>query len=419
MINRFRTRCSTCGHNNTLRITLGTEDHQEHTFACAGCSLPNRVALDIDFNKRFPVGGLNRENIPAEIRGMFTQPHVQFHPIENCEICDEEGTVTNLDPNFLVPTDMLHQEGVFSWMIESSKIGKIENAPQLPTPHINDIIAGIGGVRNIRKGIATLVKAHSLERVGHHDLQAKILEEFCSSVGITDNLSVRHFALACANQFIGHSEEKSLAMLGEVRGCIEKNPNEFRKLHARLAGNFEELFTRQIGILDEYAKGYDQFSQTLIYAIRGTQIDGDVVASSMDLRTVKMFYGNCYEQLSAGFDLPACINNINSGRPHDQFESMNLQKYLSINKANRANPFVNNANFSILHNEFDSTLRNASHHGALRVYGQKPELLEYRSGDSGNWKKIPFAEYLLRCNKIMICMMQLLLLEVAVLESIN
>lgn len=419
MINRFRTRCTTCGHNNTLRITLGTEDHQEHTFACAGCSLPNKVALDIDFTKRFPVGGLNRGNIPEEIRGMFTQPRVQFHAIENCVICDQEGTVTNLDPNFLVPADMLHKEGVFSWMIESRKIGSLENAPQLPTPHINDIIAGIGGVRNIRKGIATLVKADSLERAGRHDLRTKILEEFCSSVGITDDLSVRHFALACANQFIGHSEEKSLAMLGEVRACIEKNPNEFRKLHARLAGNFEELLTRHIGVLDEYAKGYDQFSQTLIYAIRGTQIDGDVVASSMDLRTVKMFYGNCYEQLSSGFDLPACINNINSGRPYDQFESMNLQKYLSINKANRANPFVNNSNFSILHSEFDSTLRNASHHGALRVWGPKPELLEYRSGDSGNWKKIPFAEYLLRCNKIMICMMQLLLLEVAVLESIN
>ncbi|MBK0413671.1 hypothetical protein JD974_04550 [Chromobacterium haemolyticum] len=419
MINRFRTRCNTCGHNNTLRITLGTEEHQEHTFACAGCGLSSRVALDIDFTKRFPVGGLYRESIPEKMREMFTQPHVQFHLIENCEICDEEGTVTNLDPNFLVRADMLHQEGVFPWMMESIKIGMLKNVFQLPAPHVNDIIVGVGGVRNIRKGIAALVKAYSLDRAGRHDLRAKILEEFCLSVGISDNLSVRHFALVCANQFICNFEEKSVAMLGEVRACIKRNPIEFRRLHKRLVGNFEELLARQVGILDEYAKGYDQFSQTLIYAMRGAKVDDNVVASSMDLRAVKMFYGNCYEQLSAGFDLPACINNINSGRPYDQFESMNLQKYLSINKANRANPFINNTNFSILHDEFDSTLRNASHHGALRVFGSGPEFLEYRCSDSSNWKKIPFAEYLLRCNKIMICMMQLLLLEVAVLESIN
>jgi hypothetical protein len=419
MINRFRTRCRTCGHNNTLRITLGTEDHQEHTFACAGCSLPNRVALDIDFTKRYPVGGLSRENIPENIRGIFTQPRVQFHPVENCEICDEEGTVTNLDPNFLVPADLLHEEGIFPWMIESRKIGMLERTPQLPTPHINDIIVGIGGVRNLRKGIETLVKAHSLERTGRHELRDKIIEEFYSPASITDKPSVRHFSLACANQFIRHSEEKSIAMLGEVRACFDNNQNEFRKLHTRLTGNFEDLLARKISILDEYAKGYDQFSQTLIYATRGAQIDSDVVASSMDLRTVRMFYGNCYEQLSAGFDLPACINNINHGRPYDQFESMSLPKYLSINKASRINPFINNPKFSILHNEFDSTLRNASHHGALRIFGPKPELLEYRSGDNGNWKKIPFAEYLLRCNKIMICLMQLLLLEVAVVESIK
>lgn len=351
---------------------------------------------------------------------MFSQPSVVFHAGENCVVCEDEGTITNLDPNFLVPRDLLHSDGIFSWMTEAKKIGILENADRLPTPHINDIISDIGGVRNLRKGIAALVKSWSLERTGRNDLRNKVLTEFCSSVGITENLSTRHLALACATQFIGPTREAdSLAMLAEVRAGAKGNPEEFRKLRARLASNFEDVFSRQIGILDEYAKGYDQFSQTLIYAIRETPPDGDMVASAMDLRAVKMFYGNCFEQLAAGFDLPACINNIIKGRSFDQFELMNLQKYLAINKANRASPFVDNPRFSVLHAEFDSTLRNASHHGALRVCSTKPELLEYRSGDNGTWKRISFVDYLLRCNKIMICMMQLLLLQVAVLESLR
>jgi hypothetical protein len=182
--------------------------------------------------------------------------------------------------------------------------------------------------------------------------------------------------------------------------------------------NFEDILSRQIGILEEYCRAYDQLSQTLIYAIRGTPIDGNVVASSKDLRIVRMFYGNCFEHLATGFDLPACINNIKHGRRHDQFVEMTLRQYLSTNKARRANPFADNVNFTILHDEFDSTIRNASHHGALRVSSTHPEYIEYRSGDSGNWKNIPFVEYLLRCNKIMMCSMRLLLLQVFVAEDV-
>ncbi len=420
MINRFRTRCKTCGHNNTLRITLGTEEHQEHTFSCAGCGLTNRVSLSIDFENRTPLifGGIPTEEIPEQLRAM-SQPTAQFHTLENCIQCEEEGTITNLDPNFLIPSDLLHQDRVFSWMLEARKIGiQNKNIASLPSPHINDIIMSIGGVRQLRKGIATLAKAWVLVRAGRNDLSEKIVTEFCTSVGIIEQLSVNQFAAACAEQFNGNTRKPEItSMVDEVRACAENNPREFMRLHAYLSRNFEEILSKQIDTLVEYSKGYDQFSQTLVYAIRGTSISGDVVASSKDLQAVRMFYGNCFEALAAGFDLPACLNNIISGRAYDEFESMNLRKYLTINKANRARPFANNHNFSHLFAEFDSTLRNSSHHGALRLCNAHPEFLEYRSGDTGIWKKISYTDYLLKCNRIMICAMQLLLLQVIVFES--
>jgi hypothetical protein len=419
MINRFRTRCTTCGHNNTLRITLGTEQRQEHTFACTGCGIATKVALDIDFKDRQPLDLPQGMEVPEEMKAMFSQPKAVFHALENCALCEEEGTITNLDSNFLIPKHLLHKDGVFSWMLEAWRIGLVDKEEGLrPKPHINDIIQGLGGVRELKPAIAALAKAWALQRAGKFDLRDKVVADFCASVEITDKLTVNQLATLCASVFLGRTRKAEIDnMVSEVRQCRGVNNAEYQKVRSRLLANFDEALARQIGMLEEYAKAYGQLSQTLIYAIRGTPIDGKVVASSKDLRAVRMFYGNCFEDLAAGFDLPACLNNIKKGRAHDQFAQMTLAKYLTINKAGRANPFADNANFAILHEEFDSTIRNASHHGALRVRAGHPEIVEYRSGDEGSWKEMPFAEYLLRCNKIMMCAMRLLLLQVFVAEN--
>lgn len=418
MINRFRTRCTTCGHCNTLRITLGTEQRQEHTFACAGCGLPTKVALDLDFRNPVSVGGNLPSNIPEELKGMFSQPRAVFHTLENCILCEDEGTITNLDPTFLVPSDLLHKDGVFSWMLEARRIGLVDQSETLPKPKINDIIHGIGGIRELKSAITTLVKAWSVHRTGRFDIRDKIIAEFCLQAGVSEELTINSFAVLCASLFLGRTRETEIHnMMSEVIHCSGVNPAEYQKLRARLLINLDDLLTRQIGMLEEYSRAYDQLSQTLIYAIRDKAIGGKVVASSKDLRAVRMFYGNCFENLASGFDLPACINNINMGRPYDQFEAMTLVQYLTINKAKRANPFTKNKNFTILHDEFDSTIRNASHHAALRVCTTNSEFIEYRSGDTGNWKKIPFTEYLLRCNKIMMCAMRLLLLQIFIAED--
>lgn len=420
MINRFRTRCTTCGHKNTLRITIGAEQRQEHTFPCSGCGIATKVALEVDFNDRIPLALPDGIDVPEELKPMFSQPKAVFHTLENCAVCEDEGTITNLDPNFLVPENLLHKDGAFSWMQESQRIGIIDKEESTKTRHhINDIIQGVGGVRELKRAIAALAKAWTLQRVGKTELRDKVIEEFRTWAGIPGPMTVNQLAFLCASVFLGRARKAEIDnMVSEVPQCKEANPAEYRKLQARLRANFDEVLGRQIGMLEEYAKAYDQLSQVLIYAIRGTPINGKLVTSSKDLRAVRMFYGNCFEDLAAGFDLPACLNNIKNGRAFDQFAQMTLAKYLTINKAGRANPFADNTNFAILHEQFDSTIRNASHHGALRVRAGHPEIVEYRSGDEGNWKQMPFAEYLLCCNRIMMCAMRLLLLQIVVAEDL-
>jgi len=375
--------------------------------------------LDVNFKDRVQLSLPSGVDVPEKIKGLLTQPRTMFHALENCVLCDEEGTITNLDPTFLVPQELLHKDQAFSWMYEANRIGMVDKEDDLePKPRVNDIVQGLGGIRGLSTAITALVKAWALNGHGRSDLRDKVIQEFASSVGVSSKPTVTELAGMCAAAFLGRTQGAEIQkMILEAQQCYAANTREFEKLRTRLLSNLDEVLDRQVRILEEYGRAYTQLSQTYIYAVRGTKLDGNVVASSQDLRTVRMFYGNCFEELAAGFDLPACLNNIRKGRSYDQFEKMTLAKYLTINKAGRANPFADNAGFAILHDEFDSTIRNASHHGALRVRASRPEIIEYRSGDAGGWKDMPYAEYLLRCNRIMMCAMRLLLLQLFVAEG--
>lgn len=130
-----------------------------------------------------------------------------------------------------------------------------------------------------------------------------------------------------------------------------------------------------------------------------------------------MFYGNAFEELSVELVLPACLNNIKNGRPYDVFAEMELKKYLTIVMQSALNPFRENAGFVLLHDEFDSTIRNASHHGAIRMSRNSIHQIDYRSGDSGVWKSMSYATYLLKCNRIMLCLMRTFALHTFVVED--
>ena len=128
---------------------------------------------------------------------------------------------------------------------------------------------------------------------------------------------------------------------------------------------------------------------------------------------VMVFFGNAFESLTSNIAILACLNNIHNGRNFDEFETMDLDKYLTINKANRANPFKDTAPYNDLCICLDSTLRNASHHGAMKI-DQKGRIIHYRSGGTGSNRNITYKEYIDKCNAIMLSCCALLSMELAI-----
>jgi hypothetical protein len=90
---------------------------------------------------------------------------------------------------------------------------------------------------------------------------------------------------------------------------------------------------------------------------------------------------------------------------------MDLIKYISLTKASRSNPFKDEPSFFEITKCLDSSLRNASHHGAINLTDDG-KTVQYTSGKgTGSLKKMSYKEYIDRCNEIMLSNCALFRLE--------
>jgi|GEM_PF-2082697 len=406
MIKRFLTRCLLCEHNNTLRVTLGINTHQNHSFECQGCGEVGEINLTLDFNDR------ERFDIPGF--GRVTFPRVVGADLKNAEWSEVEGSITNLDPTFLVQEDDLHKDRIFPWMRAASSVIKpamLESA-QPGKLQIGDILDQAGLTRGIREGISATLKAYELHERGRKDLAEIKLKELERISGAVVADLPNALAMICAAILGRQSKDDVEKINGLARLALQKNPGEFQRMRSRLLSDIApDFLERQLGVLKDYRKGYDQFGQAWFYAAEKQSLSDKLHPSTRDLNSVKYFYGTAFEHLSSGLVLPALLNNILNGRPFDQFEHIELKTYLSLDKSRRAQCIQNVADFGPLWDEFNSTLRNGSHHQGLRLKPDSRYIIQYRTGDSKTWNDISYSEYLVKCNRIQICLMKLLSLQ--------
>lgn len=404
MIKRFLSKCSLCGHANTLRVSIGINARQRHAFECQGCGEEAFIELEIDF--------VDRESIEIPGVGSISGPRITNAKLENAEWTDEEGTITNLDPSFLVPEEDLHKDRVFAWMNSLNDVAKLA---EKDGPRHRDIIDEIGMPRGIREGISAAIKAVELRRRGRDDLAKAKLEEL-SKISGGEIRNVAHAVAMISSAILGKGAADDVyGITALATRAFELSSEQFVSMRVSLMNDVaNDFFERQLVVLKDYLRGYDQFNQAWVYAAHGLPVDQKLQPSARGLDTVRMFYGTAFEHLSSGLVLPACINNILSGRPFDQFSSMDLKKYLTTDKAGRARCIEGRPEFAPMWSEFDSTLRNGSYHQGLRLKQGSKYVIQYRTGDSQSWREISYAEYLLRCNKIMMCLMKLLALQIFV-----
>jgi hypothetical protein len=339
--------------------------------------------------------------------------------IENCEETTEEGKVINLDPDHPVPDDLLYMDMTFPWMHHVAKsFGLNEKHPNFPEktgagPVFVDIYQILGSHHKIIPLWNTLKKAWSLSNNGKIDLSLRALAKYANELGIKEPPSLNEAIYDFLARLIMPAGEELIKNAAQLWRSVEgSNPVHASEFVAFYKSDLhKENFARAFEVFSEYFKAYSDFSQTELYAKNSTALPDNTTATSVSFKETKQFYGNAFEALTSNFTTLACINNIHSGRKYDEFKEMTLKKYLTINKANRQSPFESQKEFSAFSACIDSTLRNSSHHAAIKFENQK---VVYRSGGTGATHKISYSEYLLKCNHIMFSLAALTCLELVI-----
>jgi hypothetical protein len=392
--------CKTCEEKYLLRVGVGLEKYQVHSFDCRSCTLPISIAVRV-----------------------LEPPDVQLEGVENVVFLDkivtsinhleEDGIIINLHPFFAFNQDEIHSRIAFPSIIYVAKI--VEHLRFLPHMKNQDVERqfNIPNAKNLWSTVKNLILLENNEEkkkiinksIKYYEDQRKIY------MPDTQVFSVKDVVLNFFdNLFYPKLDKIAEPALNFIKTTQRKNPENFQDfLNFYLKGIRQQHLTQYLLIFSDYFKIYSQLSQVVVHArIEDEQVDDKIVGSKC-FEDVKLYYGQAYESLTSFFVIFACLNNIYSGRAYDQFESMTLNQYVkNVSKEKKANPFMSIEQFAAFTDGLDSTLRNGSHHASIWRNGEK---VFYRSGGTGMQREMPFSRYLHLCNKLTISLAAMFRIE--------
>ncbi len=412
MVIRDYIKCMTCDTAHTVRVSVGHNTIQRHDFSCVECHEPIGIAMNVDLDK-----------VEAEI--------VCY---ENCEKSNIEGTVINIDPHFMVDEDLVNEELTFPWMNQAQSLMAGEIPPillqddraarniealtdfKIPGNGIGDIYEQLGGLTRVTEYWDIVKKAWSLTNKNKTNLAEKVLKKYDPPQFIGKkrfNLVVVDFVYRLT---LPRAYPLTDQIISEINKAKSNYPEELSNFIRYYIDNLkDDHMKRYLDCFSEFFDSYSEYDQAILYCKNASSVPDGHIASSYAFNKTKMFYGNAYESFTTNLSVIACLNNILSGRKFDEFSSMDLEKYLTINKANRGNPFKENLSLAPLLECADSSLRNASHHNSMELIEQGKSI-RYQSGGTGAIKYISYANYLEKCSQILLSTASLFLFEKELLK---
>lgn len=387
--------CAICASEYFVRIGVGYDSYQKHSFDCLECLQPIGVA----------------------VRAKAPNAHIEV--VENCTFVDidDSKTVINLHPNCCFPVDKYHERMSFPSLKAVNLIarhvravpGKFQDiATQFDIPNAANLWNKVKAIVNLsesegkEKHIDKLIVGYNKERKKHKfgGCECKsandVLNEFCDSL------------------FYPRVNDISKPVLGIIDSLFEQGKlDDFYKYYS---DNLKkENQNRYISTLTSFFRYRDILGQLVDRARIWNEDVDDMMVGSKNFDEIKLYYGEVYEALTSNFTVLACLNNLHADRQFDEFKQMTLAKYIKdVEKAKRDNPFKGTAEFAAFSEQLDSSLRNGSHHASIWRDG---EVVMFKSGGTGAERNISYSRYLHMCNVVTISLVALYMIELHMVEK--
>jgi hypothetical protein len=399
-------QCKVCGENYILRVGIGGERRQIHSFECKNCEIPISIIVNTGSDS-----------------GTWLQP--EENAIKK-ERETEDSTIINLHPSFAFDADEINNPLAFPSLSFGEKI-----YPYLRHSSKQDF-EGIKNSRGVKfENIATqfdlpnaiylwgVVKNIFLlhEKIGQEKEVSKAIEHYAKQrqkvFSETTANSLKEVTFNFFDSLFYPRFQQILRPATQLINEIRHNhPKEFSDFLIFYQDKLKAQHLRQyLSVFSDYFRIYDQLSQMLVFSrIGDEEVDGKIVGSK-SFELTKLYYGQAYESITSVFVVLTCLNNIHLGRNYDQLKTATLSKYINgFKKESKAGPFEDTEAFRVFTEGLDGTIRNGSHHASIWRDGEK---ILYRSGGTGSQREIAYSRYLHLCNKLTISLSALFFIESA------
>jgi hypothetical protein len=258
--------------------------------------------------------------------------------------------------------------------------------------------------------------AWSLTRNGRSDLARRRIDQFQQQHPVPDPLD------GLEDWLFRFAERLTLPAFGATfEGIFEQleaasTKEDFPRFLAHYGEHMSVPHSRRyFEVCKAYLGTYTEFSQVHDLVTSGIDVEDGMVAASTNFDATRMIYGNAFEAFGDNVEVLVALNNLVEGRPFDRLRTITLEEYLQTDKAGRVRAIADNPAFAAGSTEFDSQLRNASHHGGMSL-DRAEQRIEYRTGrgGQGELRSIGYARYLAACTRLFVQLMLLFRLEILI-----
>jgi hypothetical protein len=344
----------------------------------------------------------------------------KLEALENAELTPEvEGApIINVDANFIIPKEQRHTDKASPRLDQMQAMW--EAAEKAGHFHRPATLGQQNRQRPFRRPDylaewRLLKKAWSLRRNRHEKLSDRKRAEASELFYALDPLKrfddwLWRFLLSLSQPAFTPRFFDAFAQIQPLLGTPE-----FGRFLLAYDALSAERGTRYFDLMRSYFSAYSDFSQVLFLVTQGVAVPEADAASTINFDATHMFYGNTFEAFSSFVDILAYINNIIDGRPFDTFKNITREKYLTLDKSGRCNAFATNSSFIGMCGEFDNQIRNASHHGGLKL-DNSTQLIRYRAGKGGTGQEhtMHYVSYLARSTTLFLQCMTLFQIEIMI-----
>jgi len=374
MVIRENFKCTICNKIYTFRTSVGHQRENYFTVRCSDCGQPLTIKLNVD-----------QENVRAWIE-----------PVENIANSEDGGQFVNIHPDLLIPTDQLHSED-YSVLDHMRLIGEsCESFINRYCPgKFKDFYKSFSYGRDLPDDYLKRKTIYDLVQSGRDDLaleRQKDIKRICTQI-FSEYYEINNLI----DLAIGLLQPKPFDRFWNLKKFYRKVS---KKYNIKSAAKFirsrdKEHLDKFILALKTFFDGYHEFSKVSLYVRAGIPIPDATTSASTCFDEIKKIYGDGFEIIMDLAITPAIFNNLYMGRNYDQFEKMDLDKYITIDKAGKMNCFNNNPSIVYLADHINSQIRNASHHNNISMdFNLGRDQIIYKSGRPAKEYKIDYAKYL-------------------------